>query len=306
MARETNQSNNADFEVIQMPALHPIQKEGESARIIPNLFYNVRKDTEEILGSTTDGYTLVQNQSLMKMAREGMAKVGIENYEESTVVTQNGARIYMSFVAKLAPLKIVGDSFGYKLTVQNSFDKSIRAGVELGFLRLVCTNGMCSLDKIFGSSKKHNGGLLNVDYIATAIEAALAQAPESLKVYESIASVKLDNDMGIRMLENLSEKNIISEKIKEMISIPWLTPRRKEDKPRNLYSLLNAGTEVLTHLIAPHRYEYAQGISSQILDIFHNCKEKKYLDTWLKKPEKASKMVLSLPPVEAMVQHAAA
>jgi len=259
MARQANQSGKWDYAVKQIAMPHPLTGAPSG------YFGNVRTDTNEILGITTEQYGLVQNSELIGVALEALEKAGLTGYEQSIIVTDGGARVFAEFTFKAKLLaKAVGDKFGYKFIIKNSFDRSIRAALELAFLRLVCLNGASTLEKEFSDNRKHSTRI-NVDFIRKAIDNAMSRAPEALKVYERLADRAIDDEKGVLILNNLEDRGLLSGTLRESITTLWLAPRRAEDKERNLYNLYNAVTEHLTHKVASERYEYAQKTSGAIL-----------------------------------------
>jgi hypothetical protein len=259
MARQANQSKNWDYTVQQVAMPHPLTGKPSG------FFGNIRSDNQEILGITTEQYGLVQNSELIGVALEALNKAGMTGYEQSIIVTDGGSRVFAEFTFKNRLLaKAVGDKFGYKFVIKNSFDRSIRAALELGFLRLVCTNGMSTLEKEFSDNRKHSSRI-SVDFIAKAVENALKRGPEALKTFELLAERSIDDEKGLAILANFEDKGLLSGTLRESITTLWLAPRRAEDKARNLYNLYNAVTEHLTHKVAGDRYEYAQKTSASVL-----------------------------------------
>ena len=259
MARKANQSTEWDYIVKQVPMPHPLT--GQPS----NYLANVRTDNNEILGVTSEHYGLVQNSELIGVALEALQKTGLTGYEQSIVVTDGGARVFAEFTFKQKLLaNAVGDKFGYKFVIKNSFDRSIRAALELGFLRLICTNGMSTMEKEYSEQRKHSNRI-SVDFIAKAVESAMKRGPEALKIFERLAERSIDDEKGVIILTNLEKKGYLSTVLRENIETVWLSPNRPEDKERNLYNLYNAVTEYLTHKVAPERYEYAQRTSASVL-----------------------------------------
>lgn len=268
MARNAVQSNIWNFTVTSMRMPHPI------TGAPTNFFANVRSDTQEILGVTSEHYGVIQNCELMDMARAAFDKEGLGAASEKIIVTNGGKRVYAEFDFGQKTAKTqVGDIFGYRLRMKNSFDRSVRAAVELLFKRLACSNGMATLLKEFAMEKKHSKKI-TVDFVREAIEKAFANGNEALQIYEVLGNQEITMEQGQGILTHLG----LSEKLRESIETLWLSPRRELDRARNLYNLYNAVTEHLTHQVEGDRYEYATKLSHAILaELYSAAKDKEKL-----------------------------
>ena len=280
MSRPSNQSANWQFNVVQLQLRHPATNAA-----IPQ-FGNFRDDTGECLGVTSEQYGLIQNSELLDAARTALEVRGLSGYEEKIMVAGNGARFYAKFTfanKQLASQK--GDVFGYELTLKNSFDRTLRASFQLGLLRLVCLNGMSTLEKEFGVTRKHSARI-SVDFLGGAIDKAINNGSNALGAFDDLASVGLSDVEGTNLLAQLVQLNVLSNSLQENIKTLWLAPRRQEDKGRNLYNLYNAVTEYLTHQVENDRFEYAGKVSSNVLLRLVNA---------ARHPEKFAKLILPVP-----------
>ena len=283
MARQALQTNNYDFTVAQTP-LYTVQDEDNKKS---GWLANVRQDTGEVLGICTDRYALVQNSDLIDRAESAFASKGLTNYDREVYVTDNGSKMRATYDFKGHDIKIpaVGDAMGFRLTLQNSFDRSLRVSFALGMLRLVCTNGMQTLEKEFDMLKKHSAQL-DLDKLLTgeAIDGAMERFKASGDVFSRLATAKITQDEGKAALNNLLKKNVFSEKVREGIAHRFDNPTYEEDgkagDERNLYQLYNAVTQHLTAdklvdregnavgRMVDTRFEYANRISGNVLKAF--------------------------------------
>jgi len=281
MSMKSNQSDKWQFTVSQLPMRHP-----NSNAVIPNLFGNFRDDTSECLGTTSEQYGLIQNADLLDAAHAALDARGLSGYTERTLIACEGRRFYSEFTFANKQLATsVGDVFGFKLTLQNSFDRSRRAALMLGFMRLVCLNGASTLEKEFAATRKHSNKV-SVDFLAEAIDKALANGHSALKVYETMAQAAITDEQGINVLNQLVLADALSGSLRDDIQPLWLNPRRNEDKGRNLYNLYNAVTEHLTHKVSGERFEYAGKVSNNILMRLVNA---------ARNPGKLASLVLPVP-----------
>mgnify|MGYP005991285781 FL=1 len=266
-AKQTKNSNWG-FEVVQERLL---RASGNNAPI----YANVRTDTDEVLGYSTDRYGIVQNDDLLGRAESAFASRGI-NFERNVYATDNGAKMRAVYDLQGPQFETkvpqVGDIMGYRLTVQNSFDRTLRVSFALGLMRLVCTNGMQTMQKDVDMVSKHSQKL-DLDSLITddALDKALAFLSKSGDVYGRLAATPLDEEQGLNVLANLTKKKVMSEKVRERVAIIWnnrgdLLDSNNHDA--NLYNLYNAVTQHLTREVEETRFEYANRMSNQVLKAF--------------------------------------
>lgn len=279
MSRKAQQSSDWDYRVVQ----DKLERHGKT---IPGYFGNFREDTGECLGTTSEQYGIIQNADLLDAAKAALAARGLKGYKERVVVAGSGERMFASYTFKDNTIKsAVGDIFGYVLTVKNSFDRTLRGAIALGFLRLACLNGMATLEKDFNVTKKHSSKV-TVDFVGNAIDKAMEHGKTALAVFETMSKTIITNEQGVNILRHLEAAKVLSGTLREEIETLWLHPSRKEDKGRHLYSLYNAVTEHLTHKVSDERFEYAGKVSNNVLLRLVNAS---------RNPQKLAKIVVPLP-----------
>ena len=255
-----------DFTARQVSVPHPVtgSKSG--------YYMNVREDNNEIVGWTSERYGLVQHRDVIGFADNAFAKRDIA-VDRKVIVTDGGSKMRAQYdlIGDQFEAKIpeVGDIVGYRLTAQNSLDRSLRIAYELGILRRVCTNGMNTLEADVSMTKKHGKNIdLSEILSPLSLDAALAKFKNSLGVYGELAKTEVSQEQGLVILQNLANVKVFSEKIRESIAQIWNNPSHEEDKGRNLYNLNNAVTQHLTHDVAGERFEYANRVTSNVLKRF--------------------------------------
>ena len=263
MARNTLQSTDYDFTVERVPMTLP---SGTQSR----MYAHVRTDTGEELGHGTEQYGFIQNRDLVDMADETFESRGMVPTSKRIVVCGRGERLYAQydFANDRAPVRRedrkVGDELGMRLTLQNSFDRSLRASVALGMLRLVCTNGMTTMENEFGMTRKHSSNV-ELGFIAKAIGQAKASFQAAAKGFEVLGERDITQDQGRNILNQLNKSNVLSNVIRDGIVKIWDNPTHEEDTDRNLWTLYNATTQHLTHAVSEDRFEYSNTVSTNVL-----------------------------------------
>ena len=186
------QDQNYDYTVKQVAVPHP--ETGNKS----GYFMNIRTDNDEILGWTSDRYGLVNNADLLDKADGAFAARGID-VTRKVIVTEGGAKMRAQYDLSgdmfRAEVPQVGDTMAYRLTAQNSFDRSLRISFALGLVRLICTNGMVTMEKEVEMVKKHSRQVNIGDIISDdALDRALAKLGESVNVYGRLAQVELEQE----------------------------------------------------------------------------------------------------------------
>ena len=259
-------NSNWDYDVEKVPVFTP---EGKAT----GSFMTRRVDNGTILkvGVSKD-YNVVQNREVMEPVRNVFADLGIEPTNETHYVMGGGARFKTRYEFKDTVVKIpkVGDTLGFRMDVDNSFDLSHRIRTIGGALRLVCTNGMTTLDREHGISCKHSNKF-SVKTIVKAIKDAM-QAFENLgqpdNPFTLMASREVSQEQGINILQSLTNRGTISETRREGVARIWNNPTHGEDEDRNLYNLLNAVTQFTTHEVAENNFVLSERLNSNITKLF--------------------------------------
>jgi len=265
MAQLAKQSNKFDFSVEAAPSFMQL---ADGSFVKDGFTVNRRMDTMQVLGKVTDRYGIIQNSDLIQVSEDAFAAKSMTNYKRTTIVTGSGEKMYATYDFKDHVKKLkVGDEVGLRLTVQNSFDGSLRASFSLGMMRLLCLNGMTTVEREVSMTKKHSSGI-NVQFITDALDKAIKAWDKATIVFDRISDVKLTQEQGKNILANLEEQSVLSGKLRENIQSIWDAPRHREDSARNLFNLYNAVTQHLTHDVASDRFELANRVSGNVLNVF--------------------------------------
>ena len=258
MPKVPTQTNDYDFTVEQVPLF---DDKGRRS----GFFGNQRTDTGVVLGVTSERYGIQNNGPILERAEEAFGARDLGEFKRKVIVTGEGQRMraVYDFENEIKERK-KGDNLGLRLTVQNSFDRSLRISFAMGMLRLVCTNGMTTLEKEQSMTKKHSTGN-GLDFLGEALEKAIGSWDKALLTYSSLENVAVTQDQGLNVLHNLSKSGAVSERMAGSISKVWNEPTYREDNARNLYSLYNAVTQHLTREVEDTRFELAERVSQKVL-----------------------------------------
>ena len=261
MPKVPTQTSDYDFTVEQVPLF---DQQGRRT----GFFGNQRTDNGIVLGVTSERYGIQNNAPLIERAEEAFNAQGLGDFEREVIVTGEGQRMraVYDFKNQIKPRedRKKGDNMGLRLTVQNSFDRSLRVSFAMGVLRLVCTNGMTSLEKEQSMTKKHSSGN-GLDFLGEALSKAIGSWDKALLTYNQLEAVEIEQQQGLNALHNLAKAGAISDRMAGAVSKIWNNPTYTEDEGRNLYNLYNAVTEHLTREVEGTRYELAERVNQKVL-----------------------------------------
>ena len=280
MPKVVKQSTDASYRVSTRPLydltdeqIAMLNDEG-SDPTFAGVYGNFRKGVTTALGSCSERYGIVQTPDITSDIEQIFADKGMDKWEKTVRVIGTGERNYVTYDLKGDGMthelkrredRRVGDELGLRLTVKNSYDRSLRLSVQLGFLRLVCTNGMVALAKEFELTRRHQSGI-DTSFLGEGITKALGMADDQAKIFDRLAESEIKQEQGATILSNLEKKKVItSSNMKDSIEAIWNDPSYGEDNGRNLYNLYNATTQHLTRVVEPKRFELAQKVNTNVL-----------------------------------------
>jgi len=268
MARHANQSDVWDFTVTAEPLF---TADGRDSGWLANR----RSDNGEVLGVTSEHYGIIQNAELISAAEDIFTsrKLDLGEFSREIVTTCNGSRMFATYDFDGRTIKSkVGDEVGFRLTVQNSFDRTLRASFAVGGRRLACSNGMVTMEREVSMTAKHSTNI-STKFLDGAIDDALAAFNKAIKGFNGLAEVDITQDQGLHILNNMEDRSVLSGKLRKGIAEIWNGPTYAEDERRSLWNLYNATTQHLTHNI--NSYELSNRASENVLRTLKTISRKK-------------------------------
>lgn len=270
-------STEWDFDVDTVPAPSFIHN---GLTVNPGGFYNVRRDTGESLGHVSNRYGLVQNRDLVGQVEDAFKNAELPSFDRKVIVTGKGERLFATydFKDRTRVLK-VGDEIGMRLTVQNSFDGKLKLSFAIGALRLICTNGMASMEKDVDMVSKHNSNI-DVSFLTDAVKSSISRFETACANYDALASVEFDHEKGFNILNRLAKAKVVSERHAKKIAVIWQSPDYKEDESRSLWNLYNASTQYLTREVQGKTFERSNAMNLGILSSLTNIARRGTISDW--------------------------
>lgn len=231
-----------------------------------NVWGNQRCDNGIIIGRTSDRYGIIQNDVFEQTIVNGFRSNGLEPSAFESVVTRRGARTHMQFdfATEKHDVTRKGDIVALRITAKNSFDGTSRSSVSVGALRLVCTNGMTSYREDVALAVRHTANV-NYEFVNNVVVEAMDEWSSLRTAWNRLAEIPLTQDQGFYAIENMVSNGVLGSSLKKRVEEVWEMPSYEADKPRNLWNLYNAHTQVLTHQYGRQKYEMVNRTSSQVL-----------------------------------------
>ena len=264
MARNTQPtSDKFDYTVEQSPLFN---RDGKPVMVGKSpIMGNFRTDNGVCLGTSTEAYEIVNNESVVEVVEDAFAGAGLGDFEREIVVAREGARFYgvYDFPTQERQVANVGDVVSLRLTLNNSFDRSCGLNWAVGMMRKVCSNGMCSLVADTNVTKKHSSKL-DLSLIKEGINASVDKFDASVEAFKNLGKREITQKEGGLILDNLAIKKVMAESMRDSIQMVWDSPTFGEDQGRNLYNLYNATTEHLTREVQGTRFEYANRVNHHL------------------------------------------
>jgi hypothetical protein len=262
MSKTARQDTVWNYDVERIELLTP---EGQQS----GYFGNRRIDTKEVLGVVSENYQILQNRDLFAQADEVFTKMGLmeQGAKAKHIVTRGGSQARAIYTFDKIGVKVrERDDLVLTLTVANSFDGTLGASFNIGFLRVVCTNGlMAPAGKGTNINKKHTLAVAE-SFTENKVKHAIEAFHKGAELFKPMINYRLGQQDGRNILGNLAARKVISTKTAKQINEVWESPSYKQDYDRNIWGLYNASTEYLTHEVAPKRFELAQRFTHGIVN----------------------------------------
>lgn len=230
-----------------------------------NAWGNQRTDNGIIIGVTSERYGIVQNSSFTDSIENGFRDVGLEFTKREAIVTRWGARSHIEYefnTRTAQPAK--GDTVALRIIARNSFDGTSKSSISVGAVRLVCTNGMTSFKQDLSMSVRHTTNV-SPAFVSRVLQQAMDGWSELNSVWAGMSRLSISQQQGFTIIENLTKRGIYAERFAKSVADVWTHPAYREDESRNIWNLLNAHTQVLTHNYGVQKYEMTQRAGHNIM-----------------------------------------
>lgn len=261
---DERQDSGINYQVEQVPLF----ADGQATRF----FGTRRKDTGEVFATVTDRYEILQNETLVSATEALFKDKGMTDWKIKNVVTHGGARMRAIYDFPNIGGQVDGQDLTFRLKVQNSFDGSLRASFAVGLVRLICSNGLAAPVNTLNLTRKHTSSL-DPSFVGSALDSAVQSFHNALPAFRLMSEMPVSMANGHRILLNLADRKVLTERHAESIGRIWEKPTYQKDYKRNLWNLYNAATEHFTHDVeaggrGKPRFELSERLNTAVMTQF--------------------------------------
>ena len=210
------------------------------------------------ISTVGSNYSIVDNQNYFEEVIGALSEANIEYIPKQVYVDGNGKRTTMIVtLPQFSMFPSTNEAQDFELRVRNSFDTTLAADTILGFLRLICTNGMTAFDKSFEYRMIHKGNIID-------------KSRQAIELYKSFEGVWTSTKNKINQLgESYGKKDAVKRYIGDgEVSLNsvfkgerWARKLQEKwyesNETTNLWDIYNIFTNILSH-------EYGHNYSSKL------------------------------------------
>ena len=179
----------------------------------------INRETNMVLNYCSEAYTLQDNRDLVLDTYNELSKVFDVQVKTRT---ERHARFFVDFTLKNSIIPVIGsDTINPMITLQNSYDGSLPALLKFSMRRMVCGNGLFSLEENMVGGKRHVGKL------GFSVKDVISQIQDNQK---NIGELKVLTDYKLNPAQSIE----LIESVKDFTDFP-----KKMAQPENLLNLMN-------------------------------------------------------------------
>lgn len=203
-----------------------------------------RNDTQMPIGIVSENYEIIHTRDIVEASENAFNKYGLNDFTRSMWSNRYGAGNYVQYDFKKVTKEVAKDDIvGLRMTLRNSYDGVSKAVFTLGFLRLVCLNGMTSVNNdVFMTARHTSTGASNFNVLGI-VEQMMSQYEENIKMFSNMKEIDITQQAGHNLIDNLWQQNKIVERVAKRVHQVWSRPSYEQDKSRNLWNAYNAFTQ---------------------------------------------------------------
>lgn len=205
-------NNGLDFTIEKLPLVGQrnttsINEGGElvdSKTYVKSPYFGLlNSKTNEIINTVKAGYTISQNEDVVRLILEGIAPFGDKISVQNAGSLNGGRRVFMQLLIE-GDSKVGNDTIKRYVTVIDSNDGSTGLAVGIGDLTMSCSNQFFSFYKGSQSKMRHSVSLVQrIQEIPSLVELALEQSMEMVRVYQGFQSTPVSRDLAHKMVNHI-------------------------------------------------------------------------------------------------------
>lgn len=240
----------------------------------PTPFFSLRHmGTGEHLASVKNGYTVSQNEDLVRGILKGTEAFG--NIKPIFGASIRGGRKVMLQFELIGESYVGGKRIKQYITALDSNDKSSGFGVGIGDKTIGCENQFFHFYQSAFAKIRHSATLSEkLEQLPQMIEMALLESIKMIDLYKEFTTVPINMDNYHQIVEkivginNLTDKEVLKEastqKKNSMKKLYFYLNKETFDKGQSLWGLHSGVTRFTTHYRSVPRREHGR-LESQLI-----------------------------------------
>jgi hypothetical protein len=258
-------ANELDFRIEKVPLvahlpITSVNSNGEivnDVKLIPTNEYGLlNTKINEVIHTVKEGYTVSQNEDVVKMVLLGMEKFGSQLSVHKAGSLNDGRRIFIQLAIE-GESKVGDDILKKYVTIIDSNDGSTGLSVGIGDFTMSCANQFFKFYRE-GSKMRHTTSLSDkMSMIPSLIEMSLSDSIRTIETYKRMVGVGINDKTidklvgelvglsridGVKVIEEASAK-----KVNAMNTLYQMIALETAQKGRNVWGLHSGVTRWTTH-----------------------------------------------------------
>ena len=207
------------------------------------------------------GLKVLPYSRLVNTFEESLDKAGIVPVSKSFITTANGGRFWGRYDIGNG-VHVGGDAFKRIITLQGSYNGSLKHGYSVEMERLACLNGMVIMEQVFEMFKKCSANN-DLQFISGDMPQVLENGTTyALQTVERMGNINVSDAQARNIVSNIVDMGKlkgVSPKTGHLIFNNWRNPSNDE-KPLGdtLYRLYNAATRLTRDIANVGRFEMSR------------------------------------------------
>ena len=171
--------------------------------IVPTPYFALINDaTGGVINSVKSGYTISQNEDIVKMVVEGMKDFGNLSVKKGGSLG-GGKKVFLQLAIE-GDAKVGNDTIKRYVTIIDSNDGSSSLSVGVGDLTMSCANQFFAFSKLGTSRFRHTATLeQKMKEIPSLIRVALAESMKMMELYSAFQSTACSRNLAHSMVNSL-------------------------------------------------------------------------------------------------------
>lgn len=212
----------------------------------------IREDNNRVIGVVSPRYQVITNQEIVEPLERALNNTSLKWKYGNIISVKGGSKSFIDIIFPNESVKIsnrVGDIISFKCTIINSFDGSHRFSINIGAVRLICSNGMTTMDKDNNASIvfKHSKNKINFELMIDMIIQSINKFKLKSNFYINLTKDNIDVQTGIEEIESICKDLNFSKKWTNQCKNIWLSKYDTNMIPNNRWGIYNTFTEYFTH-----------------------------------------------------------